>query len=278
MEPDELEDPETHGERDLAAISGSAERAKRLRRFAVHVDSHSSLLSATRRLRRQLPGDEQFGDPLSTAGPQPVEVIGRTVSALQPDRKSVLAELGFAGLQVWQSLSEAAGRGRGTQEMAVMFTDLAGFSSWALKAGDGPALALLREVGTRVETTVARHDGRIVKRLGDGVMATFLQAQQAADAALDAQAEVEEIEIDGYRPSMRAGLHWGSPRKLGGDYLGVDVNVAARVGEAAKPGQALVSDALLARVDAGGLRTGRSKRLRADGAPRDLHVVRISRD
>ncbi|MGZ4231369.1 MAG: adenylate/guanylate cyclase domain-containing protein [Solirubrobacteraceae bacterium] len=278
MEPDELEDPETHGERDLAAISGSAERAKRLRRFAVHVDSHSSLLSATRRLRRQLPGDEQFGDPLSTAGPQPVEVIGRTVSALQPDRKSVLAELGFAGLQVWQSLSEAAGRGRGTQEMAVMFTDLAGFSSWALKAGDGPALALLREVGTRVETTVARHDGRIVKRLGDGVMATFLQAQQAADAALDAQAEVEEIEIDGYRPSMRAGLHWGSPRKLGGDYLGVDVNVAARVGEAAKPGQVLVSDALLARVDVGGLRTGRSKRLRADGAPRDLHVVRISRD
>ncbi|MGZ4167405.1 MAG: adenylate/guanylate cyclase domain-containing protein [Solirubrobacteraceae bacterium] len=278
MEPDELEDPETHGERDLAAISGSAERAKRLRRFAVHVDSHSSLLSATRRLRRQLPGDEQFGDPLSTAGPQPVEVIGRTVSALQPDRKSVLAELGFAGLQVWQSLSEAAGRGRGTQEMAVMFTDLAGFSSWALKVGDGPALALLREVGTRVETTVARHDGRIVKRLGDGVMATFLQAQQAADAALDAQAEVEEIEIDGYRPSMRAGLHWGSPRKLGGDYLGVDVNVAARVGEAAKPGQVLVSDALLARVDVGGLRTGRSKRLRADGAPRDLHVVRISRD
>jgi class 3 adenylate cyclase len=50
------------------------------------------------------------------------------------------------------------------------------------------------------------------------------------------------------------------------------------VGDAAKPGQVLVSDALLARIDATDLRTGRSKRLRADGAPRDLHVVRISRD
>jgi adenylate cyclase len=282
MESDDFETPATLDEAGADAGLGDAldspERARRLRQLAVQVDSHSSLLNATRRLRRQLPGDEEFGDPLSTAGAQPVEVLGRTVSALQPDRKSVLQELGFAGLQVWQSLSEAAGRGRGTQEMAVMFTDLAGFSSWALKAGDGPALALLREVGTCVETTVVRHQGRIVKRLGDGVMATFLSAQGALDAALDAQDEVGEIEIDGYRPSMRVGVHWGSPRKLGGDYLGVDVNIAARVGDAAKPGQVLVSDALLARIDAGALRTGRSKRLRADGAPRDLHVVRVSRD
>ena len=214
MESDELEAPETGHqtgtEAGLDPSSDKPERARRLRRLVVHADSHSSLLSATRRLRRELPGDEQFGDPLSTAGRRPVEVLGRTVSSLQPDRKSVLAELGFAGLQVWQSLSEAAGRGRGNQEMAVMFTDLAGFSSWALKAGDEPALALLREVGARVESSVARYDGRIVKRLGDGVMATFLEAQAAIEAALDAQADVEEIEIDAYRPSMRVGLHWGS--------------------------------------------------------------------
>jgi adenylate cyclase len=282
MESDEIETPEALDEAGtdagLDASSGSAERARRVRRWAVQVDSHSSLLNATRRLRRQLPGDEQFGDPLSTAGRQPVEVLGRTVSALQPDRKSVVQELGFAGLQVWQSLSEAAGRGRGSQEMAVMFTDLAGFSSWALKAGDEPALALLRDVGTRVEAVIAQHEGRIVKRLGDGVMATFLSAQAALDAALDAQDEMNEIEIDGYQPSMRVGVHWGSPRKLGGDYLGVDVNIAARVGDAARPGQVLISEALLARVDTDGLRTGRSKRLRASGAPRDLHVVRVSRD
>jgi adenylate cyclase len=282
MESEEIETPEMLDEAGtdagLEASLGSEERSRRVRRWAVRVDSHSSLLKVTRRLRRELPGDEQFGDPLSTAGRQPVEVLGRTVSGLQSDRKSVLQELGFAGLQVWQSLSEAAGRGRGTQEMAVMFTDLAGFSSWALKAGDEPALALLRDVGTRVEAVIAQHEGRIVKRLGDGVMATFLSAQAAVEAALDAQAEMDEIEIDGYRPSMRVGVHWGSPRKLGGDYLGVDVNIAARVGDAARPGQVLISDALLTRIDTDGLRVSRPKRLRASGAPRDLHVARVSRD
>src|ERR1700759_4141598 len=98
MESDDFETSETDAEpgadTELAEPSNGAERARRLRRFAVQVDSHSSLLNATRRLRRQLPGDEQFGDPLSTAGAQPVEMIGRTVSALQPDRKSVLQELG----------------------------------------------------------------------------------------------------------------------------------------------------------------------------------------
>jgi hypothetical protein len=58
------------------------------------------LLRATRRLRRELPGDEEFGDPLSTAGRQPAEVLGRTVSSLQPDRKSVLTELGSPDLHV----------------------------------------------------------------------------------------------------------------------------------------------------------------------------------
>ena len=102
-------------------------------------------------MRRRLPGDPKFGDPLSTAGTQPVEVVGRGVSALQPERKSLVQELGLAGLQVWQSLSEATGRGHGDREMAILFTDLVGFSSWALKAGDAAALELLREVGAAVE-------------------------------------------------------------------------------------------------------------------------------
>jgi adenylate cyclase len=217
---------------------------------------------------------------MSTAGEQPVEVVGRRVSALQPERKSVLQELGLGALQVWQSLSEATGRGHGDQEMAVLFTDLVGFSSWALQAGDEPALQLLREVGSSVEAAILRRRGRIVKRLGDGVMATFLGADEAVHAALDGRSAVGEIDIEGYRPRLRAGLHWGSPRRLGGDYLGVDVNVAARVADAAKADQVLVSDVLLAQLDddaLAGLRTGRAKRLRADGAPRDLRVVSISR-
>jgi adenylate cyclase len=252
-------------------------RIARLRRAAERLDTQPALLAAARRLRRRLPGDEKFGDPLSTAGRTPVQVIARGVASLRPDPESVAKELGLAGLQLWQSLSEATGRGRGELEMALVFTDLVGFSSWALEAGDAAALELLREVGTAVEGAVLAHEGRIVKRLGDGVMATFLAPGQAVAAALDAQDAVQQIELQGYRPRMRAGVHWGRPRKLGGDYLGVDVNVAARVADAAKPNQVLISDAILERLDADGLDVGRVKRLKAHGAPRDLHVAEVSR-
>jgi adenylate cyclase len=249
----------------------------RLRALAIQLDTQPGLLAAARRLRRRLPGDERFGDPLSTAGVRPVEVLARGVSALGPERESVLQELGLAGLQLWQSVSEAAGRGRGDQSLALMFTDLVGFSSWALKAGDAAALQLLREVGTAVEASILNCRGRIVKRLGDGLMATFLDPQPAVEAALDAQEALAVIEVDGYRPRMRAGIHWGRPRRLGGDYLGVDVNIAARVCDVAKAGEVVVSDPARERLDAQQLRFGRLKRLRAQGAPREMQYARVSR-
>lgn len=274
-------EPEPTGELDrsdpASASTAREGRGRRLRRFAVGVDTQPKLLTAAERLRRRLPGDERFGDTLSTAGTHPAEVVARGVSALQPDRRSLSQELGLAGLQVWQSLSEATGRGRGELELAILFTDLVGFSSWALGAGDAATLELLRQVGTALEAAVAGHGGRIVKRLGDGVMATFLAPRPAVDAALDAQDAIGGIDLNGHTPRMRAGIHWGSPRKLGGDYLGVDVNVAARVGAAAKAEQLLVSDSLLGRLELSDLETGRAKRLRAEGAPRNLQVVSVSR-
>jgi class 3 adenylate cyclase len=251
------------------------ERISRLRRAAARIDSEPRLLSVIRRLRQRLPGDARFGDPLSTADATAVALVARGVSSLQPQRESALQELGLTGLQVWQSLSEATGRGRGELDLALIFTDLVGFSSWALEAGDAATLELLREVGIAHESAVVQHGGRIVKRLGDGVMASFLTAQAAVLAALDVQSAVAAVEIDGYRPRLRAGVHWGRPRRLGGDLLGVDVNIAARVGDAAKGGQVLASDSVLARLDPDQFEIGKRKRLRADGAPRELHVATV---
>jgi adenylate cyclase len=260
-----------------AAAQEGQQRVARLRQAAIKLDSTPALLQAVRRLRHRLPGDEQFGDPLSTAEATAVSLVARGVSSLQPERESVLQELGLTGLQLWQSLSEATGRGRGDVEMALVFTDLVGFSSWALHAGDTATLSLLRDVGVAQETVVAAHHGRIVKRLGDGLMASFLSAQEAALAALEAQRAVSAINLDGYRPRLRAGVHWGCPRKLGGDLLGIDVNIAARVGDAAKADQVLASDAVLVRLDPEQFEAGKRKRLRADGAPRELQVAPISR-
>ncbi len=271
----ELMEPKDQELREI--VGDDHQSASRLRRMLTGVDTQPALLAAARRLRRRLPGDERFGDPLSTAGPAPVSVVARGVSTLVPERESVAQELGFAGLQVWQSLSEAAGRGRGDEPVALLFTDLVGFSSWALQAGDVAVLELLRRVGTAVEGPIQGHGGTITKRLGDGVMATFTDASEAVEAALEAQEAMADVQLDGYQPDMRAGVHWGRPRKLGADYLGVDVNVAARVGDFAKAGEVVVSEPVLEQLDPETYEVGRVKRLRADGAPRQLRVARICR-
>jgi class 3 adenylate cyclase len=249
-----------------------------MRAAALKLDMHPQLLAAARRMRHRLPGDDKFGDPLSTVGDTPVEVVARSVAAIRNDeRESVAHELGMSALQVWQSLSEATGRGRGDRPVALLFTDLVGFSSWALKAGDEVTVELLRAVDRAEKATIVARGGAIVKRMGDGLMAVFDDPTSAVDAALDALDAISVIEIGGYAPRMRAGVHWGAPRKLGGDYLGVDVNTAARVADAAGADELLVSEAALQLVSHDGLRIGRAKRLKAQGAPRDTYISRVQR-
>ncbi|HKT83159.1 MAG TPA: hypothetical protein VJQ84_04910, partial [Solirubrobacterales bacterium] len=98
----------------------------------------------------------------------------------------------------------------------------------------------------------------------------------AVDAAFAAQERMEGIELDGYQPLLRTGIHLGRPRKLGGDYFGVDVNIAARLAEAARPGEVLVSGPALATLSADAV-AAKSRRFRAKGAPANLRVHVVER-
>jgi adenylate cyclase len=100
----------------------------------------------------------------------------------------------------------------------------------------------------------------------------FRSADDAVHAAFDTHEAVADIDVHGYTPTLRAGIHLGRPRRVGSDYLGVDVNIAARVGECAKGGEVLVSDPARAALDEERFRFGRRRRLRESGAPRDLSV------
>jgi adenylate cyclase len=117
----------------------------------------------------------------------------------------------------------------------------------------------------------------VVKRLGDGHMAVFADPRAGVDAALSIQDGLSGVVVGGHEPRLRAGLHLGRPRKLGGDYLGTDVNIAARVGAAAGAGEVLISDTVLAAIDADDLSVKRVRGFRAKGAPRDLEVYRVAK-
>ena len=233
------------------------------------------LLGAVQRLRGMLPGDSRFGDPLSVAGDKQSDVVGRRLSELTAERPGVLREAGLGALQVWQAVSEAQGRGRGEVELTILFTDLVDFSSWAVDAGDEAALELLRDVGEAIEPPVRQQGGEVVKRLGDGMMAVFADSSSAVDAVDAARAGVAEIEAEGYRPAIRAGIHRGQPRRIGGDYLGVDVNIAARIAEQAGAGELLVSDRVIEELSEDSVRARKKRLFRGKGVPKDMTIYSL---
>ena len=238
-----------------------------------------SAVQALRRLRRALPGDPGFGDPLSVAGRESPAALARIADRLFDEEPTATQELGLGALQVWHSLLERTGRGGSVQECTLLFTDLVGFSAWAARAGDDDALELLRTVASRVERAVLDHRGRVVKRLGDGLMAVFPSAQLAFDAVVDARERLVDVEVAGYRPEIRAGLHTGTPRAIGGDYIGVDVNVAARLAESAGAGETLVSDAALAELDPATTSARRKltyRLTRPKGVPSDISIYAVT--
>jgi class 3 adenylate cyclase len=74
---------------------------------------------------------------------------------------------------------------------------------------------------------------------------------------------------------MRAGIHVGTPRRLADDYLGVDVNVAARVAESASGGELLVSGTTLDELSLDGYTARKKLMFRAKGVPSDVSVYAL---
>src|SRR3954452_5480135 len=177
-------------------------RAQRLRETARTVDSRPQVVATAKFIRRLLPGDTRYGDALSTSGRRMPERIGRLVSETESARPSAVRELGLGALQAWQALAEAQGRGRGTVDVAILFTDIVKFSPWALEAGDEAALELLRQVATVEDEAITNNGGNLVKRLGDGAMSVFGRPDDAVHAALHTHESVREIEVDGHTPTL----------------------------------------------------------------------------
>lgn len=248
-----------------------------------------AVVGAVRRVRRALPGDPTFGDPLSMAGPGSALAVARAadrflaVNGLD-EEPGASREVGLGALQVWQAILERAGRGRGEREVTIVFTDLVGFSSWSLAAGDERTLQLLKKASRAVEPAVAVGGGRVVKRLGDGLMAVFVDPSRAVASVFAARDALAAIDVDGYTPVMRVGIHTGSPRQVGSDWLGVDVTVAARVMETGGNGNVMISTTALEAIPLGVLEglgvTAKPYRRsffapKIKGAPADLRIMRL---
>ena len=234
------------------------------------------LIAIAKAFRKVLPGDSQFGeDPLSTAGEKQSQILGRRLADATAERPTLLREAGLTALQVLDALGQSAGRIPVKADLTIVFTDLVDFSKWSLMAGDEASVALLREVSVAIEPPVSEHTGKVVKRLGDGMMAVFADPTDAIEAVQAARDRLGTVEVAGYRPRLRAGLHVGRPERVGDDYFGVDVNIAARVAEAASANEVLVSNRVVAELDPGRYKARRKLLFRAKGVPGEVKVYSV---
>ena len=250
-----------------------------------NTNRNPDVVALIRRARRALPGDPEFGDPLSAAGEGSAQAAARAADRLL-NRDAVSKEVSLAGLQLWQALTERVSGRPVNAEVTIVFTDLVGFSDWSLQAGDDATLRLLRRVAQVAEAPLLDAGGHIVKRMGDGIMVVFQEAVTALRATIAARDAVKTVEVDGYTPRMRAGIHTGRPQRIGGDWLGVDVNIAARVMERAVRGGLIISDTTLEEIpqkvlDELGVTVKRVRRQvfapRQSGVPPDLLMYRVKR-
>ncbi|WP_175420500.1 adenylate/guanylate cyclase domain-containing protein [Rhodococcus sp. SGAir0479] len=222
---------------DSGAEDGHAKVTGSVARWVRDADRQPQLVDAVRRIRRALPGDPSFGDPLSTTGPGGARAAARMIDT----GAGASREVSMAALQVLQAVLEKTWGSPANGEVTIVFTDLVGFSSWSLQVGDGATLSLLREVAATIEPPMIARGGQVVKRLGDGLMVVFDHPDKAVEAVFAARAALATLDHAGYRPRMRVGLHTGAPQAVGADWFGVDVNVAARMMELGGNGNVVIS-------------------------------------
>ena len=129
-----------------------------------------------------------------------------------------------------------------TLTMAVLFADVSGSSRLYERLGNRVALVLIEKCLNAMQEVVARYRGRVVKTIGDEIMAVFDDPVIACRAAMDMHLGIctlpEAIE---HGLTIHCGLHFGEVMVENADVFGDTVNVAARLAVVSKSGQIVTS-------------------------------------
>ncbi len=129
---------------------------------------------------------------------------------------------------------------------AILAVDVVGFSRLT-GADEDRTLARLRALRSDlIDPTISVHNGRVVKRTGDGVLVEFRSVVDAVRCALEVQNSMQERNAGvppDRRIEFRMGVHLGDVVEEGdGDLMGDGVNIAARLEGIARPGAICLSE------------------------------------
>jgi class 3 adenylate cyclase len=158
-------------------------------------------------------------------------------SEMAADRYEIEVLGGAADFTVDAVAGPRAVAGRTGRALAtVLFTDIVRSTERARELGDARWRELLDRHDRAARRLVEEYGGELVKATGDGMLATFDTPAPALAAARGFRTEMAALGIE-----IRAGLHTGEIEHRSGDVGGIAVHTAARIMDAAGPGEVLVS-------------------------------------
>jgi adenylate cyclase len=131
--------------------------------------------------------------------------------------------------------------------VAILAADVVGYSRLMERDETSTLTELKLRWSDVVEPLVASHQGRIFKRIGDGMLVEFGSAVAAVECAADLQKAMAAANDDApadRRIVLRIGVNLGDVMVEGSDLYGDGVNVAARVEGLADPGGVAISNAV----------------------------------
>jgi adenylate cyclase len=147
------------------------------------------------------------------------------------------------------------------REMTIMFADVVGFSSFTERYGAQEAAAMLNEFFAICVSEINDHLGDIDKFIGDAVMATFIDANDAVCSAEKILSKLvlankEREEVGREKIQVHIGINSGTviQAEIGAidrkDFtiLGDAVNIAARIQEMSEPGTIYISESTYSRL------------------------------
>lgn len=215
--------------------------------------------------------DDPTGHPIRTA--TSLDVVQRFLERSIEREPSLIANMGLNAIQLLSMEADSITDGDQAQSLTIVFTDLEGFTRYTSREGDDAARSLLDRHHKSVGPLIRSRGGRIVKKIGDGLLLTF----GAPEAAVLAAIEIGEADHGDLR--LRAGIHHGEAVLMGNDLVGHDVNVAARVTDSAKGGETLATTDVRSVVGPiPGVKFGRARRRSFKGVAESISVCPVTRE
>ena len=132
------------------------------------------------------------------------------------------------------------------RHLCVLFADVSGSTRLYEKLGDAEALRAIGSCLQRMERAVLAYRGRVIKTIGDEIMAVFDTAEAGMLAASDMQQGIDDLPpVAGTKMAIRVGFHFGPAIDDNKDIFGDTVNVAARMAGLAKAGQIVTTESCI---------------------------------